>query len=115
MGFHPKGSGEDTSIVRTTTSIQKLCGPVGFFILVFYYGAGNNCEFLGEKQARCSQVAGENFPQILTEELLILGCDFFSAHKYTNLQKMIVERFPRMVSFVYLLFFGGFIGAWATQ
>ena len=29
VGFHPKGSGEDTSIVRTTTNIQKSRGPVG--------------------------------------------------------------------------------------
>jgi len=29
VGFHPKGLGEDTIIVRTRTNIQKSCGPVG--------------------------------------------------------------------------------------
>ena len=28
---------------------------------------------------------------------------------------ILVEQFHQMVSFVYLFFFGGFIGTWATQ
>ena len=28
---------------------------------------------------------------------------------------ILVEQFHQMVSFVYLFFFGGFVGAWATQ
>ena len=41
MGFHPKGSGEDTSIVRTATNIKKSCGPVGkCFIFTSYKNLG---------------------------------------------------------------------------
>jgi hypothetical protein len=51
-----------------------------------------------------------HWPQIM------LGCDFVGSHTNTQIYKRSLwNGSHRMVSSVYLLFFGGFVDAWATQ